>query len=204
MKGVDAELVLAQRRRAAAQAGVGSPQRAMRALLQGIEAEESVGDSNDTLQSAVPLLPLEEIDERADHELAESRTLGPEPLLEGGVAHLQALEECPAAQGHRRPERVVAALRDETTERPDVALHGREIESYELAVHREDTRGRAERAPQTVERPAIDHLHGGRPPRRRRSRAAPPASSGNASEVLRAPGTRGGPGPFEAGSAPSS
>ena len=119
--------------------------RAMRTLVQRVESEEPEAGGHDAVQRLLPLLALEKL-----HESRDGQRVGPlsairEPLLEDGLGDVTAFEERTATQRGCRPERLVAALRDQAMQRRDVAVHGHEVEAHDIAVDGEDARGAAER-----------------------------------------------------------
>src|SRR5262249_16344361 len=84
LEDIDAELILAQRRRAPALAGVETHERPMGHFLERIETEHSQGGLNGRLRGPELHLVREQLGERLEGEFVEALALGAQPLLERG------------------------------------------------------------------------------------------------------------------------
>jgi hypothetical protein len=137
-----AHLVLPQRLPAPALARVQAHQRPVHGLLQGVEGEQAGGRVHRAYGFTGLALVAEEPGQGIDRALAQTRPLGPQPVLEGFLGDPDPLEQVAPVQRDGLFEGLRGGAGGESLEGLRIDVDGGCVESQGVPIDDEDGRSR--------------------------------------------------------------
>ena len=151
-QGLDADLISAERRRAASLGGIEAHQRPVDGLLERIEGEQAQGRLDGPLRQGGRGLPGEQRAQDAQAQLVQALALAREPALEGRVFHHETGQELPPVERCGPFERGERVLRRRSLELEHVHGEIARVQRHALVIGDEaPLTPRPEDAPQLEE-----------------------------------------------------